>query len=51
MRGTFFKKKKNKTCREVLGAMENADIFPDSEHKRFHGIFLILGEAECHCPS
>lgn len=43
LRGTFLKKKKKKSCREALGAMENAEILPDlKKKKRFYGILLIL---------
>lgn len=38
------KKKPNpKNCREEMGAVEKADILPDLEHKRFHGIFPMGG--------
>lgn len=34
LRGTFLKKKKKKSCREALGAMENAEILPDLKKKK-----------------
>lgn len=44
LRGTFFKKKKKKSCWEVLGAMENADILPDLKKKKNSMEFYWFGE-------